>query len=143
VAFLITRVKGPDTDDYKKLTRVMKYLRASKTLPLTLEADTIDIMKWWVNALYGVHPDMKSHMGGAMSLGREAIYGTSTQQQINTKSSTESEVVGVSNVLPQVLWTRYFLEAQGYGVSNLIVYQDNQSSILLEKKGCGSSSKRT
>jgi hypothetical protein len=116
-----------------KLTRVMKYLRASKTLPLTLEADTINIVKWWVDASYGVHTDMKSHTGWAMSLGRGAIYGTSTRQKINTKSSTEAEVVGVSNVLPQVLWTRYILEAQGYGVSNSIVYQDSQSSILLEK----------
>jgi hypothetical protein len=121
----------------------MKDLRASKTLPLTLEADTLNIVKWWVDASYGVHPAMKSQTGGAMSLGRGAIYGTSTRQKINTKSSTEAEVVGVSEVLPQVLWTRYFLEAQGYGVSNSIVYQDNQSSILLEKIGRSSSSKRT
>jgi hypothetical protein len=40
-----------------------------------------------------------------MSLGRGAIYGTSTQRKINTKSSTVAEVVGVSEVLPQILWT--------------------------------------
>ena len=26
VSFLFTRVRGPDTDDYKNLTRVMKYI---------------------------------------------------------------------------------------------------------------------
>jgi hypothetical protein len=113
----------------------MRYLRASKTLPLTLEADTINISKWWVDASYGVHPDMKCHTGDAMTLGRGAIYCTSTRQKINTKSSTEAKVVGVSDVLQQLLWTKYFLEAQGYGVSSSIVYQDNQRSILLEKKG--------
>jgi hypothetical protein len=41
------------------------------------------------------------------------------------------------------LWTRYFLEAQGYGADESIVYQDNQSAMLLEKNGRGSSSKRT
>jgi hypothetical protein len=42
-----------------------------------------------------------------------------------------------------VLWTRYFLEAQGYATSESVVYQDNQSAILLENNGRASSSKRT
>jgi hypothetical protein len=51
-------------------------------------------------------------------------------------------LVGVYDVIPQILWTRYFLEAQGYGTNESIVYQDNESSILLEKNGRASSSKR-
>ena len=51
--------------------------------------------------------------------------------------------MGANDFLPQVLWTRYFLEAQGYAVSENVLYQDNQSAILLEKNGRGSSSKRT
>jgi hypothetical protein len=46
-------------------------------------------------------------------------------------------------VLSQVLWTRYFLDAQGYGVTDSTVYQDNQSAMLLEIYGRASSSKRT
>jgi hypothetical protein len=42
-----------------------------------------------------------------------------------------------------VIWTRHFLEAQGYEVRDNIVYQDNQSIISFEKNGRGSSSKRT
>jgi hypothetical protein len=143
VAFLCTRVKGPDTDDYKKLTRVMKYLRATISMPLTLEADGSNIIKWWVDASYGVHPDMRSHTGGVLTLGKGAIYATSTRQKIGTKSSTEAELVGVSDVISQVIWTRYFLEAQGYSVSDSIVYQDNQSAMLMEKNGRFSSGKRT
>ena len=45
--------------------------------------------------------------------------------------------------MPQVLWMCYFLEAQGFKVTDSTVYQDNQSAILLEKNGRGSSSKRT
>jgi KUP system potassium uptake protein len=69
--------------------------------------------------------------------------GTSTRQKINTKSSTEGELVAVNDVLPQVLWTKYFLEAQGYGVTDNVIYQDNQSAMLLENNGRASSSKRT
>jgi hypothetical protein len=63
--------------------------------------------------------------------------------KISTTSSTEAEVVGMHKVLSQILWTQYFLEAQGYGVEESVNYQDNQSAILLAKNGCASSSKRT
>jgi Reverse transcriptase (RNA-dependent DNA polymerase)/Zinc knuckle len=143
VAFLCTRVKAPDSDDYKKLARVMRYLRGTIDMPLTLEANDIQVVKWWIDAAFAVHADMKSHTGGVMTLGKGTIYATSTRQKLNTKSSTEAELVGVNDVMPQVLWTRYFLEAQGYGVKDSVVYQDNQSAILLEKNGRASSSKRT
>ncbi len=62
---------------------------------------------------------------------------------MNTRSSTESELVGVDDCMSSILWTRHFLEAQGYKVKENIVYQDNQSAILLEKNGKASSGKRT
>jgi hypothetical protein len=143
VSFLCTRVKNPDIDDYKKLTRVMRYLRGTLNMNLTLEGNDARIMKWWVDASYAVHHDLKSHTGGILTLGKGAIYATSTRQKLNTKSSTEAELVGVSDVMTQVLWTRYFLDAQGYGAKELIIYQDNKSAILLENNGRTSSSKRT
>ncbi len=143
VAFLCTRVQKPDVDDYKKLGRVMRYLRDTVDMPLTLEADELYVLKWWVDASYAVHPDMRSHTGGAMTLGKGVVFGTSTRQKLNTKSSTEAELVGVNDVMPQALWTRYFIEAQGYEVTDNVILQDNQSAILLEKNGRASSSKRT
>jgi Reverse transcriptase (RNA-dependent DNA polymerase)/Zinc knuckle len=143
IAFLTTRVKRPDTDDYKKLGRVIKYLRGTPNLALTLEADDAQIVKWWADASFAVHTDMRSHTGGTASLGKGSVYSASTRQKLNTKSSTEAELVAVDDVMPLVLWTRYFLDAQGYGVKENIVYQDNQSAILLEKNGRRSSSRRT
>ena len=112
-------------------------------MPLILEADSSHIIKWWIDASFAVHHDMKSHTGGTMSLGKEATYSTSIKQCLVTKSSTEAKLVGVNDMMPQVLWTHYFLEAQGFKVTNCTIYQDNQSVILLEKNGRGSSSKRT
>ena len=68
---------------------------------------------------------------------------SSTKQKLNTNSSTETELVGVHDNVPNVLWTRMFLEAQGYNVAENVVFQDNKSAILLEKNGKASSSKRT
>jgi hypothetical protein len=143
-AFLCTRVKIPDMDDYKKLARVIRYLRATRTMPLTLEAGAdISIINWWVDASFAVHPDMHGHTGAVMTLGQGAIYAMSCQQKLNTKSSTEGELVGVSDAMSQILWTRYFLEVQGYSIPDSVVYQDNQSAMLLEKNGRASSSKQT
>jgi hypothetical protein len=86
---------------------------------------------------------MRSHTGGTLSLGKGSVYSASTRQQLNTKSSTEAELVGVDDVMPLILWTQYFLNAQGYDVTENKVFQDNQSAILLKKNGRRSSSRRT
>ena len=143
VAFLTTRVREPTEDDNKKLIRMIQFIRASKEEYLTLSAKSLHTVRWWVDASYAVHPDMKSHTGGTMSLGTGVLYGTSRKTRINTTSSTESEIVSTGEVLPQMLWTLYFIEAQGYKIDDNILYQDNKSSILLETNGRGSSGKRT
>lgn len=78
-----------------------------------------------------------------MTLGKSAISSFSRKQKINTRSSTETEVVGVDDAMPSVLWSLYFLQAQGYGTEKAIIYQDNKSAILLEVNGKFSISKRT
>ncbi len=143
IAFLTTRVRAPDKDDWKKLTHLMKYLRGTRTLPLILSANGSGILKWWVDAAFAVHPNMRGHSGGGLSLGRGFPIVSSTKQKLNTRSSTESEIVGADDFMPAICWTRYFMEAQGYQVQDNILYQDNKSAILLEKNGKASSSKRT
>jgi len=49
----------------------------------------------------------------------------------------------VDDVMPQIVWCKYFMEAQGYDLTGNTVLQDNQSAMLLEKNGKLSSSKRT
>ena len=62
---------------------------------------------------------------------------------MNTKSSTETELIAADDLMPHILWTNYFLNWQGYNAKDTILYQDNKSAILLEKNGKKSSSKRT
>ena len=143
IAFLSTRVSQPDLDDWKKLCRLIGYLKATKNLVLTLSADNTNLIKWYVDAAYAVHKDMKSHTGGVFTLGKGAAIASSIKQKLNTRSSTEAELVGVDDMVGNILWTNYFLKAQGYGYDETIVYQDNKSAILLEKNGTASSSKCT
>ena len=55
--FLCTRVAELDKDDWKKLKRLLQYLRGTIDLVLTLGADDITKTKPWVNVLYGIHSD--------------------------------------------------------------------------------------
>jgi hypothetical protein len=52
-------------------------------------------------------------------------------------------MVGVDDMMPIILWTCYFFLEQGYGVIEILLLQDNRSSILLERNGRASSNKRT
>ena len=51
---------------------------------------------------------MRSHTGGAMSLGFGLIHGNSSKQKINIKSSTEAELVGNSEYIPYNIWVVMF-----------------------------------
>jgi hypothetical protein len=57
VAFLTTRVKSPEEDDWMKLKRLLKYTRGTIYMPLILKADSLNIVKWWVDASYATHGD--------------------------------------------------------------------------------------
>ena len=141
VSFLTTRVIQPDIDDWKKLSRCLKYPWGTRGLPMILGGNDEVNLKWWIDASFAVHPDMQSHTGVTMSLGHGCPYSSTKKQKINTKSSTEAELVGVDDGLPMVIWTRNFLKAQGLTVNDNVVYQDNMSSILLERNGRSSSGK--
>ena len=142
-ALICTRVQKPDTDDYKKLSRTLKYSYATVGLPLILGMDGTNTVSWWVYGVFAIHNNMKSHTGSYMSLGIGAAYASSPKQKLNTRSSTKAELVAADDSMPQIVWTRCFLEDQGYGINDSIFYQDNQSDMLLEKNVRAYSSKRT
>jgi hypothetical protein len=82
-------------------------------MPLILSANGSGILKWWVDASLVVHPNMRGHSGGGLSLGRSFFIVSSTKQKLNTRSSTEIEIVGANDFMPAICWTRYFVKAQG------------------------------
>jgi hypothetical protein len=77
VSFFTTQVTEPDVDDWKKLGRIIMYLRSCPHLPLTLEADDVPVIKWLVDASFAPHADMRSQTGGCASLGKGYMSATS------------------------------------------------------------------
>ena len=60
-----------------------------------------------------------------------------------SRSSTEAELIGVYDIMPQLVWTGNFMRAQGMDIRKVVLIQDNTSTILLENNGCASSTKQT
>jgi hypothetical protein len=139
ISFLSSRVNDANKGDWKKLLRVMSFLKGTIDDILTLEADDTTTLTWYIDVAFAVHGDMRSHTGAVFTMGKGAIIGSSTKQKVNSRSSTESELIGVDDKIAKVLWTKRFLEWQDFAVKLNIIYQDKTSTIKLEEKGKASS----
>ena len=145
VSVLSGRVQAPNRDDWEKGRRLIKYLQGTRDLHLVLKYDGLALAKWYVDAAFAVHDDFKSQSGGVLFLGNSGggMASGSQKQRLNTRSSTEAELVGADDFLSRMLWTQKFLQQQGITMRQNILYQDNQSAILLESKGRSSLGKRS
>jgi hypothetical protein len=144
VAFLSTRVNECDIDDLAKLRRLLGYLVRTPERGIVLEIGDRMEVRAFIDAAYGVHMvSGKSHTGCAIVLGRAGpVFAKSVKQKIVTKSSTEAEVVALSDMTSQAIHVRNFVQAQGYELGPAIVYQDNMSCMALMKRG-GPTSERS
>jgi len=142
VLFLATRVKNPDLDNWKKLLRVLGYLQGTAEITFTLTCEKLDKLTWFIDGSYASHMDMRGQSGGVLMTGNCAVLFKSCKQKVNTRSSTEAELIAVDDMLPMIQWTKNFLKEQGLDLDTEIK-EDNRSTMLLMKNGKSSSGKRT
>ena len=153
VAFLCKRVKCPNQGDWKKLGRLVRYVRDTIHIPLVLGWDGSGNLVWSIDASFAVHMDMKSHTGYCLTMGRGSTISGSTSQNITTRSSTQAELVGIDDAIGFVEWTSLFCKFQvkdypenhplkKLGTRNLMK-QDNTSTIKMAKGGRRTCGKRT
>ena len=89
----------------------------------------------FIDVSFAVHNDYKSQSGVFITCGLGALYVKSTVPKLNTKSSSEAELVAASDGAGQILWTRDYLIYQGCDLGPAVLYQDNMSAITLIKRG--------
>ena len=112
-------------------------MKKTKDTGISIEIGENVSVKAYIDAAYGVHPDDgRSRTGCAIVIGHAGpVYASSTRQSLVTKSSTESELVGLSDKTSQVIHVRNFVNAQGYDTGPAVIYQDNLSCLALMKRG--------
>jgi len=109
---LCTRVQEPTEQDWRKLKRLIQFLKKTIDDIRILLADKLGDIFIWIDASYAVHPNMRSLTSGTMSMGLEVVHAKSSKQKLNTKSSTEAEVMDTSDYLPHNLHFTIFLREQ-------------------------------
>jgi hypothetical protein len=98
---------------------------------------------WYINGSHQIHKDCRGQTGSLVIFGAGSVSSSSNKQKSNTKSSTETEIIALHDKLSDVIWMRYFVECQGYTIDECIIFQDNMSTLSLEKNSRMSSSKCT
>ena len=137
VAYLATRVTKCMGDDVEKLRRVLKYVADTVERGVVFRPGKLGLcVRVFIDAAYGVHSDGRSHTGSCVVIGDVgAVHCKSSKQSIVTKSSTEAELIALSDSANQGLYVRNFLLSQGYKVGPVTIYQDNTSCMTLVDRG--------
>ena len=121
VSFLMTRVSKSNEKDWEKLKRCLGFMKGTIDDSRVIGADSLRDLHVWVDAYHAVHENMLDHTGGNISMGTGTTHNKSSKQKLNTRSTTESELVGVSEYLPYDLWQVNFFRHQGYEIRNNII----------------------
>tara|TARA_B100002003_G_C14152859_1_gene554651 strand:- start:307 stop:5016 length:4710 start_codon:yes stop_codon:yes gene_type:complete len=141
ISYLASKVNQPTVNDNNKLTKVVKYVNNTINYKSIYKYNTPIGITAYVDASFGCHSDGKSRSGIAVMLCGGMIYTSSSKQKIVTKSSTEAELVALSDACDQIQWCIEFIKYQGLITRNNVILEDNKSTITLIKTG--KTSKRT
>ena len=142
ISHLASRVSAPSVSDWAKLRRVFSYIRGTKKHCLIFLAGSELELLTYIDASYAVHADFKSRSGMFIFFCGGVICAMSKKQKLIVKSSTEAELVTLSDGSTFVLWLRNLIIAQGYNMGPSVVFQDNQSVLAMLRDG-GSNSLRS
>lgn len=134
ISNLCSNAIAPTERHWRALIHTLKYLKYTVNLKLELKCTSMDL-EVWVDASFASNKDGKSHTGCIIKLGGAMIWWKSSKQKIVTKSSTEAEIVGLSDTLSMVVWLDRLLESLGYRGNIPTVYQDNLGSIHITSTG--------
>jgi ribonuclease HI len=133
VSFLLSRVTKWTDEDWEKLRRLISYISCTKGYGLHYHRGKSVMPRAYVDASHGTHPeDGTSRTGVVLTVAGGAVCFKSCRQSIVTLSSTEAELVALTEGMNHVQWLRYFLGDLSVKVDGpTIVYQDNTSTIGL------------
>jgi hypothetical protein len=136
VCILAGRVQNPDEDDMQYLVRVFEYLNGSIDMGITYSPESLELV-YWIDASYNLHHDSRGHSGIAVTLGRNnaPIYTKSQKQKLNTRSSTEAELVATDEGVLHLLWLILVMDFLGYPPRPVTVFQDNKSTMRVCQTG--------
>jgi hypothetical protein len=135
VTYLATRSASPTVHDFSQLMRIVRYLAGTATVGLLFTSTDL-IPRIYADASHNIHDDGRGQGGIAITLGSAPIFCRSFKIKSVTRSSSESELVALEDATTYVTWLHCLLHSMHINVTQpTIVYQDNQSTILIAQSG--------
>jgi hypothetical protein len=131
VSILAGRVNKATVQDDQRLDKLLGYLLSSADLVLKFKCGGTVFMLAYVDAAWAIHDDRHGRTGIVIMIACCCVGAWSFKQKIVTISSTECEIVALSDACRHIEWYRLFLMAQGHVFGPVTVFQDNQSVIAL------------
>ena len=139
------KCKNPTTEDLKAVNRILFYIMGTRDKGLRYCSSDGVTLYATVDASYACHPDMKSHSGCTLHIGREsgAYQSMSKKQTITADSSTVAEFIATHTVSKEIMWARDFLSSVNYPQAfPTVLYEDNLSTIsMIKNKSNGKKTK--
>ena len=150
ISLLSKRGLHPTQEDWSKLQRALGYLENTKTQNLKLGMTIPLTIRTYIthHLLYTQITNLTRKCTSAWKLefsmlnwaGRDFQtvsrgWHKSTAQKINTTSSCQAEMLALAKGFQQSIFSAYYVAGQGYPMPQIIVNQDNQSTIKLISNG--------
>lgn len=137
---LCSCVRTATAEDWCKLEHLLQYVYGCREIGMRIRIPTGQLfVNASIDSSHGCHPNMRGHGAGLISISEDGNGGTihceSSKLSLNTKSTAETELVTMSDYASQALYIGGFLTEQGYPNVQVILEQDNESTIALVRKG--------
>jgi hypothetical protein len=134
VTFLATKSAEPTAQYYSDAIRIVAYVESTKGISMIFSSSADLLPVVYADASHLLHQDAKGHGGIILSLGSAPIMTKSYKLKINSKSSTESELVVLESACSYANWWFTLLkELNIMSTESIKIYQDNMSAIAMVK----------
>jgi hypothetical protein len=133
VSFLSSRVRLCIEEDWAKLRRLICYISSTLKYGLFYRRGERAALTAYIDASHGTHAwDGTGRTGIVITVAGGAVCSKSCKQNVVTLSSTEAELVALTEGTNYLLWLRNLLDDLGIaGTGATTVYQDNLSTLAL------------
>jgi hypothetical protein len=133
VCFLMSRARCCTSEDWAKLKYLFSYLSCTTHYGIFYRSGAPATLSAYVDASHGTHmEDGTSRTGIVITMAGGAVCFKSMRQTLVTTSSTEAELVALSEGSKLVMWLRYLMSDLNLcDLGPTVVYQDNTSAISI------------
>jgi hypothetical protein len=135
VTYLATKSSQPTSEFYSAALRIVAYVSKTKNISMQFSSNASLVPSIYADASHLLHQDARGHGGIILSLGSGPILTKSYKLKLNTRSSTESELVVLETASSYAKWWSLLLsELKISNTNRITIYQDNMSAIAMVKK---------